>query len=62
MIFLGKVRKVIKINEEIYEKKMKTIWGKVRKVREKIRKAMRKLGKILGNMRKVMKKRGKLYE
>ena len=44
---LGKVRKVMKINEESYKKKLKTIWGKIRK-------AMRKLGKIWGNVRKVM--------
>ena len=39
----------MKIDEESYKRKLKTIWGEMRK-------AMRKLGKIWGNVRKIMKK------
>ena len=44
---LGKVRKVMKIDEESYKKKLKTIWGK-----------MRKAGKNLGRREGSYDKRG----
>ena len=51
----------MKIYEESYGKlKKKKNWGKVRKVRGKMRKAMRKLKKK-GNVRKVMRKMKKSY-
>ena len=54
---LGKVRKVMKIYEENFRKSEESKNKKLKKIWGKIRKAMRKLGEIWGNMRKVMKKR-----